>query len=42
MKRREAFKKLGLLSMAGLSGMVLVSCGTEDKKADYGVAGFHY
>jgi desulfoferrodoxin (superoxide reductase-like protein) len=33
MKRREAFKKLGLLSMAGLSGMVLVSCGTEDKKA---------
>ena len=31
MKRREAFKKLSLLSLVGLSGMALVSC-SQDKK----------
>ena len=32
MKRREAFKKIGLMSIVGLSGMALVSCGTEQKE----------
>jgi superoxide reductase len=34
MQRREAFKKMGLLSLVGLSGMALVSCGTEEKKIE--------
>jgi len=30
MQRREAFKKMGLLGLVGLSGMALVSCGNEE------------
>ncbi len=32
MKRREAFKKIGLLGLVGLSGMALVSCGNKETK----------
>ncbi len=32
MQRREAFKKMGLLGLVGLSGMALVSCGNEEVK----------
>ena len=32
MKRREAFKKLGLLSLVGMSGMALMSCGNDKKE----------
>lgn len=31
MERREAFKKMGLLGLVGLSGMALVSCGNTPK-----------
>ena len=32
MKRREAFKKLGILSFVGMSGMALVSCANDKKE----------
>ncbi len=32
MKRREAFKKMGLLGLVGLSGMALISCGGDEAK----------
>jgi len=32
MKRREAFKKIGLMSLVGLSGMALISCGDDKTK----------
>ena len=31
MKRREAFKKMGLLSLAGISGIALASCNTKEE-----------
>ena len=34
MQRREAFKKIGLLGLVGLSGMALVSCGNEEEKTE--------
>ena len=39
MQRREAFKKMGLLGLVGLSGMALVSCANEDKPATKEVYG---
>ena len=32
MQRREAFKKMGLLGLVGLSGMALISCGEDEAK----------
>ena len=37
MKRREAFKKLGILSFVGMSGMALMSC-VNDKKEEIAIA----
>ena len=37
MQRREAFKKMGLLGLVGLSGMALVSCGNEEAKIEKAV-----
>lgn len=34
MQRREAFKKMGLLGLIGISGMALVSCAGGDKKVE--------
>lgn len=34
MQRREAFKKMSLLGLLGISGMALVSCAGEDKKVE--------
>jgi len=39
MKRREAFKKIGLMSLMGLSGMALISCDNQEntkKEMGYG------
>jgi superoxide reductase len=32
MRRREAFKKIGLLGLVGLSGMALISCSNDEAK----------
>jgi len=34
MQRREAFKKMGLLSLVGLSGMAILSCSNEKAKTE--------